>query len=250
MPAFKSAQLNPLLTYGLSDWVDVQLSLPYTINHTRGLEGHHVGDTSILLGFQALRQKPGSWLPNLRITLQELFPTGRSEGVNTNDFNVGNTGSGTYQNALALNFQYLSKLNEINYFRTRVSLGYLHGQPYMLNDNRPFGDKLKRQGAIKPGDLYSFDMSEEFTVSQHWVAVMEAYLFYHTPSTYKGEAAISENGQFIKVGQNSLNNLSLAPSIEYNFTSQYGIIAGPWFAVRGKNSSVFTSFVIAFNAFW
>ena len=44
--------------------------------------------------------------------------------------------------------------------------------------------------------------------------------------------------------------LSLAPAIEYNFNENWGVIAGPWFTVAGKNSSAFIVGMLAINIYY
>lgn len=246
---FKSTQFSPIITYGLTDRMDVQWSLPYSINQSQLQTGHNIGDTSITLGFQAFRQKPGSWIPDLRLTIQELFPTGRGGTLDPFDIGVNVTGSGTYQTVAALNFQQLTQFSELHYLRTRLSLAYLHGQPYSIEDPHKL-TLPKPKGRVDPGSLMSVDFAGEYTFDQNWVGVMEFYGFYHTSSSFAGNAGIDENGQLIQIGHNPLYNLTLAPAVEYNFTPQLGLIAGPWFVVYGKNSSSFTSLVVALNAYW
>ncbi len=249
-PHFESRQINPLLTYGLSDWVDTQLSLPYTINHSEDRTSQHISDTSILLGFQMYRQPPHTWIPSLRISLQEIFPTGRFDSLNPTDKGTGVTGAGSYQNIINFNLEDLSQFNSINYLRSRISLSYLHGQPYQRRKIRELQDIATRQEKIIPGDLYSADIAGELTVTQHWVAVMEAYVFYHTSATMPGNVSISENGHLAGTTTSSFYEISLAPAIEYNFNANYGIIFGNWFAVKGRNAPVFSSWVMGFNVYW
>ena len=247
---FESEQANPIISYGLADWVDAQLSLHYTFNQSQGFRGQHIADTSIVLGFQALTQKPGSWIPNLRIALQEIFPTGRIAGLNPTDKGTGVTGAGANQSVVSLNFQDLTQFSNVHYLRTRLSLAYLYGHPYSLTKTDDFVGPIVPKGDIKPGELVSADLAGEFTMTQNWVAVMEAYSFYHTASSFRGTAGIDENGQLTAIGHNALYEVTLAPALEYNFTENYGLIGGVWFTTNGKSAPVFTSLVLAFNAFW
>ncbi len=250
VPALESLQGNPLLTYGLADWVDVQLSIPFTKNHTLRKTGEHIGDTSLLLGFQAHKQQPGTVIPDLRITLQEIIPTGRFDNINPTDKGTGVTGGGDYQDVLTLNFQELAQLNEIHYLRTRLSLAYMHSHPHTINGTTGIGGGSDTHGVETAGNLISVDLASELTVTQHWVAVMEMYYVRHQAAKFKGTAGFDEDGVLEKVGIPQLEEFSLAPAIEYNFSAHYGIVAGVWFAVQGKNAPIFTSTVIAFNAYW
>ena len=41
------------------------------------------------------------------------------------------------------------------------------------------------------------------------------------------------------------NLLTIAPAVEYNFNQHVGLIAGPWFSLRGKNTTEFFGLVAA-----
>lgn len=249
-PAVESTQFNPLLAYGLTDKIDVQWSLPYSINRTEHRTGRHIGDTSVLLGFQAYTQKPGSWVPNLRITLQEIFPTGRYDGLNPIDKGTGATGAGSYQSVIGLNFQDLWHLRDTQYLRTRLAFAYLYANPASIHGYNTFGGARDTMGHIKPGNLTSIDLAGELSVTQNWVLVMEGYYIARGRSTFIGTPGVDHEGKIPRIGHYNIAEISLAPAIEYNFSANYGIIAGYWYSVKGKDAPDFSSIVVAFNAFW
>lgn len=246
-PIFKSAQYYPLLSYGLADKFDVEFAVPYTKNSTEGIKGHHIGDTSIFLGYQALRQKPKSWTPNLRITIQEVIPTGRFDNLNPTDKGAGVTGAGCYQTIGSLNFEDLTQLSDSHYLRTRLSLAYVYAQPTNTTGQNGFGGRLTTRGHIKPGNTVAVDLAGELTLTQNWVAVMEYYFLQHQESTY---TALDRNINPITIHHPAYVTTSLAPAIEFNFSENFGIIGGVWFSIQGKNAPVYSSTVIAFNAYW
>lgn len=250
IPEVQSLQLNPLLGYGLTDSIDVQLSLPYARNKTLGKSKDHISDTSILLGFQAHKQQPGSRLPDLRITVQQIIPTGRFDNLNPIDKGTGATGAGGFQNILSLDFQQLTQLTELHYLRTRLALAYMYSFSHDVDGFSAIGGGVDTHGVDKPGDLMTADLAGEFSVTQNWVAVMEMYYTYHAAGLFKGRLGFNEDGLMATVDNPTTTFVSFAPAIEYNFSEHYGIIAGVWFSVQGKNAPVFTSTVIAFNAFW
>lgn len=250
IPRFESLQFNPVLTYGLSDWLDAQWSIPYSVNHSQRHQAQHIGDTSILLGIQTYKQKTNAWLPSLRVTIQEIFPTGRYDGFNPIDKGTGVSGSGTYQTIFSLDFQHLKNLYDLHYLRTRLSISYLYSSSYSINDRTKIPRATDPKGHVKPGNLQSADLAAEYTLTQNWVAVMEGYIFYHEGSSLQGQAGINENGSVINVSSESLYELTLAPAIEYNFTENIGIIGGYWWAVKGKNVAQFQSIVVALNIYW
>ena len=126
----------------------------------------------------------------------------------------------------------------------------MYGFRHTVIGSSGIGGGVDTHGANNPGSLLSADLAGEFSMTQNWVAVMEGYYMYHQAGSFKGTVGYDTDGLLEVVGSPQLKTFSLAPAIEYNFSSHYGIIAGVWFAVEGQNSPVFTSAVIAFNAYW
>lgn len=251
VPFLQSLQANPIFTYGLANGVDVQLSIPFTKINSEGISGESIGDASVTLGFQAHTQQPNSRIPNLRLTLQESFDTGKFDGLNPTNKGITATGSGGYETIFGAIFQDLMPITDINYLRTRLAFAYLFALSRGIEGVSGFGGSPDTKGTINPGNLYNIDLAGEFSVTQHWVAVMEMYYVHRGNTTFKGNPGHDVKGDLIpKLDQISFHALSVAPAIEYNFSEHYGLIGGVWFAVEGKNTPVFTSGVIALNIFW
>jgi len=249
-PGGEVTQFNPLLSYGLADWVDTQFSAPYTINRRLGKTGRHLGDVSALLGFQLLKQKTATWSPDLRLTIQQIFPTGRFENLSPENQGTDITGLGSYQTNFGLNFQYLYWLGSSFYLQTRLNLNYQYAQSVNLNGLSAFGGNTMTKGKVKPGNLASIDLSSELSLTQNWVIVMEGFFFNQHASRFQGITGANHQGLPLMIGHGGIEEFSLAPAIEYNFSSNYGLIAGAWFAVKGKDAPNFISTVVAFNAYW
>lgn len=247
-PAAESYQVNPIISYGLADKFDAQLNLPYADNKSQHRQNDHIGDIAIALGYQALTQQPKEWLPNLRITLQQIFPTGRYEFLDPTQNGVDATGTGTYQTALGFNFQDLSEPFTDHYLRTRLSLVYQYANPVTLHGLSTHGGTQTTHGTYNYGNVASADVACEFTLTQHWVPVIEAFYFHRDTSSFTG--TIDLDGVLTTLGHQDVEEFSLAPALEYNFSENYGIIAGAWFVIKGKDAPDFISTIIAFNAFF
>src|SRR5258708_21053968 len=57
---FQNLELTPILTAGINSFMDIQTSIPIDYSWVEGAHGEGLGDYSIALGFQALKQKEGS----------------------------------------------------------------------------------------------------------------------------------------------------------------------------------------------
>lgn len=249
-PTFRSRIFNPLFSHGLSDYVDIQLSVPYGYNSNKGERQGGFTDNTAVLGFQLLEQKNSRWRPDLRLSLQEIFPAGKYEQLSARKNGTDAKGLGSYQTAIGLNFQHLLPVFKTHYLRTRLSLTHIYASRAKIQGISSYGGAEDTQGRIRPGNLSSIDLAGEFSLTPNWVAVMEAFASYRQATQFRGFRGTSANGAPASIGHGSIDFISLAPAIEYNFNANYGVIAGVWFDLKGKEVAKFISPMVAFNAFW
>jgi len=247
---FRSYQANPIFSYGLTDSIDAQVSVPFSLNYLPGRIGRHVGDTSVLLGLQLLRQEEGKWPPNARVTLQGIIPTGKFDGLNPTDKGTGVTGAGAYENVISLNLQELLEIYDEHYLRTRLSLSFLYSYPFGINGYTAMFPQVYARGRVNERTLVSGDLAFEYTLTQHWVAVMEGYIIHRKGTIFMGVVDANNNNTYEYLKRPDTTLTSLSPAIEYNFTDSIGIIAGYWFAVQGRTAPDFKTWVVALNISW
>ncbi|MFT4060298.1 MAG: hypothetical protein QM652_12215 [Legionella sp.] len=250
IPMFKSLIFNPLLTHGFTDWLDVQLSVPYTFNSTRGIDYNRLTDTSLALGIQILEQKHSKWIPDLRLLILEVFPTGKYNELNPALYGTDATGLGSYRTLIGLNLQFLKEIYESHYLRTRLFLSSLISSSVYISGISSFGGSVHTRGTVNPGIEDNIDLAFEYTLTQHWVAVMEGYYSEGQATRFNGILDILNDDEQPTVGAKQYYEFGLAPALEYNFNAHVGVIGGVWFPVQGKNTSRFMSYVLAINAYW
>ena len=277
--ASKSIQITPQFTYGLTDQMDIEWMPLYENNRVGNKTKSGMGDTSVTLGFQLMKQTEHTLRPDLRLTLQEILPSGRFDRLNEANEGADITGIGSYQTALGFNFQHLLPLGQTFFLNTHISFTYLYASEVLLHGLNAYGGNILTQGRIKPGNLFSLDLAEELSLTQNWVAVLEGLFQYQEASSFKGLLGQFEGTQVnpnkrveikkrlraflpsrynisglsldnLHVGNGVADAFSLAPAIEYNFSNNYGVILGSWFTVSGKNTPNFASLVVAWNAYW
>jgi len=247
---FRNLEGVPIITAGINSFMDVQASIPYDYSWAHGRHGNGIGDFTIGLGFQALRQKEGSWLPDVRFLVQESVPTGRFENLDPNKFGTDQTGTGVYVTTLGLNFQKLFTLKNDHYLRTRLNFVASFPGSGNIEGVNTFGGNEFTSGKIRPGNGYSVDLAAEYVLTQHWVPVMEVVYSHSDSSNFSGNPGFTPAGDAGVVGGAGGDSASLAPAIEYNFNSNLGIIGGVWFSVTGPHLAKFTSTAIAVNYFF
>ncbi len=248
-PRSESIVGNPIFSHGLTDRLDVQYGVPYVYNRNLGHSARGLGDTSVALGYQLLEQRKSKWIPDLRVTFQEVVPTGKFKDLNPLNNGADATGLGSYQSGIAFNSQHLLTFYD-HYLRTRLSLNYLEASRVSLRGFSSFGGTSQTRGSIDPGSLFTADLAAEFSLNQNWVAVMEAYYATRAATKFRGFVGTDAQGNPVGIGHGDIEEITLAPAIEYNFSGNVGIIAGPWFTVAGRETTDFISYVVALNIYW
>lgn len=249
-PLFKSLGSSAILTHGFTDRLDVQLNLPYAIKSSHDASYHHIGDVATALGFQLLEQN-GDWKHvDLRILLQEVFPTGKFEDLSPNFFGADSTGLGSYQTQIGLNFQYLLPIYDSHYLRTRLILSHLHSSSVNVHGLNSYGGTQTTLGRIDATNGNAMDLAFEYTLTQNWVLVMEGTMASGQTAGFSG---ILDDGDVevpTRVAHDNYKRNVLAPAIEYNFNSHVGIITGVSFPISGTNTANFINYMAALNMFW
>ncbi|KTD63719.1 Fe-S protein [Legionella santicrucis] len=247
---YRNIEGVPIISVGIASFLDLQTSIPYDYSWVNGEHGNGIGDYSVALGMQVLRQQENSWLPDLRFVVQEVFPTGRYENLDPKKLGTDQTGLGAFQTLFGFNFQKLMQLKNEHYLRTRLSLVGVKFSDVIIHGPNVFGGGSKTQGRVRLKNAYSADFAIEYTLTQNWVPVFEV-LYAHSPeSQFDGNPGFTPGGTATAgVGGGSNEQVSFAPALEYNFTSNLGVIGGVWFSVTGPNSSKFVSGVFAINYF-
>lgn len=250
-PTFRTTVINPVISHGFTDWLDVQLVTPYVFNSTRGVNYNRLADVAVTLGFQLFEQKGSPKRMDVRFLLQETFPTGRFQGLKPTKFGTDSTGLGSYQTQLGIDFQYLLKVFNSHYLRTRLIFSRLYAGPVYVTGLNSYGGTITTHGKINSGTENGIDLAFEYTLTQNWVAVMEGTLSNGQATRFNGVLNIGNiGGPGATIGSGQYNEKALAPALEYNFSSNLGLIGGVWFPVAGKNTSHYMTYVLALNAFW
>lgn len=272
-----STQLLPQLTYGLANDLDFELDPVLIQNKAEGKTSTNIGDTTVILGLQVLRQKEHAWRPDLRVTLEEILPSGHFDNLIEANHGTDALGMGSYQTSLVFNFQHLKHIKQEHYLNSHLSFSYLYASQTHIQGLSVYGGNAFTRGDIKPGSIFTLDIAEELNLTQRLGIVFECFIQYQQADRFMGDyGKVSDrltppvknklrsrllkllptkrniSSLFmdnLKIGNGTLNLFSLAPAIEYSFSENYGLILGSWVSIGGKNTPQFASVALSFNAY-
>ncbi|MCH9631593.1 MAG: hypothetical protein S4CHLAM37_16170 [Chlamydiia bacterium] len=246
----KSVTVNPLidLTHGLTEWMDIQIISGFLWNFKNKKNDFRYDDTTIYLGFQALKDKKGTMIPDLRITVQESFPSGHYQYFDPKKNGTDNTGNGSFETGFSFTFQKLFYLHP-RLLRLRWNIGYMFPSKVHVHSFNAYGGGFGTDGIVKPGGKFATILSGEYTLTQSFTLALDVQYICDSKRTFKGIPGIKRDGTIADLNGPAKTQLSLAPAIEYNFNKSVGLVAGVWFSVTGSNSKDFISGVFALNIY-
>ncbi len=249
-PSLTNISPTMIASYGLTNWMDIALTVPYTYKEEESQNSSGIGDSSVVLGFQVLRQEPDSWIPNLRLTVGELFPDGNYRNLSPTRLGTDAIGAGSYQTSLGANFQEVSHLRNGKFLSTRLTFTYTIPSNVTVQGFNSYGGGFGTNGTVDPANVFTADLGLEYTLTQNWVPAIDFVYTTTGNSSFQGTPGVTANGLPATNGGPSQDELSVAPALEYNFSPRIGVIGGAWFSVTGKNADRFTAGVLAVNFYF
>jgi len=277
-PRYLSSDFSPSFVYGLTNDVDFGVELDYLRNQNEGQSYSGLGDTNMNLGFQLMTQGTSKNRSNIKLTLHQLFPTGRYDQLDPQYYTSNALGVGSYHTGISIVGQHLFALQESHYLNVYGGMTLTYASSLRLHGLSTYGGGRETDGIIYPGDSLTADLAAEYLISKNWVAVIEGYFLGQRASHFVGRvgnnpAAFIEGrlpsepgshrilfnrimpnlhnlGNYEKIGSGNVAQITLAPALEYNFSDDIGIIGGAWFSVSGKNAPAFFTTMLRLCVTW
>jgi len=233
------------LQLGFSSVLGMEVIGSWATNFRQSVQSTHIQDTIVRLGFQVINEVQGSWIPDFRILLQEVFPTGKYQNLNPQKNGTDLTGLGSFQTGLYLAFQKLFNLNENHKYQIRFSAGYFVPSPVHVSGFNAYGGGIGTSGKVYPGHYISIFNSGEYNLNQRWALAYDANFQYNFKGRFSGIGGRISSYEKAQVKSVEAVTFTLAPELEYTFSKQTGMLLGAWFSIIGKNSPAFVSIFLS-----
>lgn len=232
--------------FGITERTGIEVIASFVTNIQGSKTFTHLEDTLVLFGYQVSNDQKDSWVPDFRLFLQTLFPSGKHDKLDLVNNGIDVTGQGAYFVGPNLSFQKLFYLKN-NFFILHWSLGYLFPTRAKIHGVNAYGGGIGTHGNIRPGHSIQAFLAGEYSFNPHWVFAMDMVFLHQTKtSRFKGELGVTSTGKPASVGLPSSTQLSITPSLQYNLNSHSGFLFGSWTTIAGRNSEAFASCFLAF----
>jgi len=232
------------LIYGLADHLSVGLIPRFRFKDAgdgRGSSAIGVGDLSLQAQYQLTQFEEGHWLPTIAVNLGETLPAGAYDRLDrfSNGF-----GAGAYTTTLSLYSQTYFWMPDGRILRTRLNLSYAPPSGADLMDRSVYGTLPGFRGHASTGATAAADLAFEYSIDRNWVAAMDFWLEQdentRVTGSYPGMTQMVNDLGRARV-------FYVAPAVEYNFSSAFGVIAGARIFAAGENTAVSVTPLLAFN---
>ena len=225
--------------FGITDSVDITTTPSGGGQWQYGESGGGFADSFLTLGF--LINKQSLYAPQVKFTIQERFPTGRSQHLTSNGLALSGFGGGSYQTQFGLAFGKILNWASKHPLNTRLFLGYTIPTPVSVHGFNVYGGGFGTKATVKPGNTFISDLGIELSLTQQWALAMDFVYVTSNRTKFHGIAGTDAEGKSASIGGPSGDNFSLAPAVEYNWNDSFGAVAGVQFSVYGRNSYNFVS---------
>jgi hypothetical protein len=246
-PHFFNYTTEVLIVIGTLEWMDVQITPQLLYNDTQGQSSWRFGDLPLSLDFQLLDIDTFKYFPGIKFSLTESFPTGKYQKLNPLKLGTDIGGSGTFATTANLIFYKVYHISGFHFLSMTASLGYTYPTPVHVRGLNFYGGGPGCAGKVYPGHSFGAIVSFEFSLDRNWALALDNVYAHFDKDRFRGTPGLSTAPLVpAVVGRPSSETLSFAPAIEYNFSENWGILAGVWFSAIGRNTPVFRNAIVSF----
>jgi hypothetical protein len=249
-PTYWATYLQPLTYVGLTEWMNLEILPTVFWNYAQHEASWQLGDLTFGVDIQLYASRPGSAIPNVKLALRENVPIGKYRNLNPQKQGTDEGGIGSWATGLGVVFGHIYHLAHVYYFDYRLYLNYTLPAPVHVTGFNVYGGGFGTDARLFPPQVFSTDIGLQLTLSQSWALALDIAAFFTGKTRFSGEVGTASDGMPASLSEGFEVQYSLAPAIEYNWNAYLGVIAGAWFTVAGKNTSEFTSGVIAANFYF
>lgn len=235
--------------YGLTDRVSLGL-IPTagfnTASDGPSASGVGIGDFTTHAQFRLTQFQACRHMPAVSIALQETFPTGKYDRLGTRPSD--GLGAGAYTTTVGFYSQMYFWLPTGRILRMRFNASQALSSIVKVRDASVYGTDAGFRGHAEPGAALFVDAAWEYSLTQRWVAALDAAYRHERNTSIDGQ---SVNSLGLPSEFHALSGASdayaLAPAIEYNWSSSIGVLFGTRLIATGRNTGATITPAVAIN---
>lgn len=248
-PHFHSNQFQLKIKIGVLPYLDLHVYPQVFYNTTQGRHYFNAGDLPIGINFQLLRSQLKDPWPAMKLALRTNVPLGKFQHLRADRRRTDAIGSGSWQPAAGLVFSKLWHTSGIHFLEAFLSFNYQIGTRADVRGINTYGGAPNTRGTVYPGNVFTVDGAFQYNFTQRWAFTCDFIYQHNNKNRFSGKSGTLADGNRAAMRRPSREQLSLAPGIEYSWSASLGVIGGVWFTYAGRNSSRYTTPIIALSIY-
>ena len=207
-----------------------------------------LGDVSMLAQYRLTQFHEGSWIPTISALAEETFPTGKYDRLGERPSD--GLGGGAYTTTLSIYSQTYFWMPSGRILRARLDLSQAFSNSASVRDVSVYGTQNGFRGSAKPGSSFFGDASAEYSLTRRWVLALDVNYGQRASTTVRGSDlldTVDANSQNVVLSSGWSDAVGFIPAVEYNWTSNAGVIVGVRRIMPGRNSTGSVTPVMAIN---
>ncbi len=191
----------------------------------------------------------GSWVPATAFNVQESFPIGKYDRLGDRPSN--GFGSGAHMTTLGIYSQKFFWLPNHRILRMRFNISEALSSNVNIEGVSVYGTTAGFSGHAKPGNSFLADPAWEYSLTRNWVLALDTTYRHNSNTNVVGYNISTTNStqtsSSVKFNLGSSEVFSFAPAVEYNWSSNFGILLGLRMIPTSHNTSSSMTPAIAIN---
>lgn len=233
------------LLYGIAPRFTAGLlpSLSYA-KDSAGQRHLRLGDLTLNFQYRLTPPNPRKNFPSVALVLQEALPTAPYDNLHVAG---SGSGSGARSTLLGLYAQQFFWLPNGRILRARMNVTHTLTGKARVRNISVYGTGDGFTGTAKPGTATMIDVAAEYSLTKRFVLALDALRQWNERTTLAvgpGSAPVP----LPTIPSTRFN--AIVPSLEFNWTSNEGVIVGSRVIFKGHNQTSSVTPVIAFNRYF
>jgi hypothetical protein len=208
------------------------------------------GDLFLGSEFQLYTYGIDSWLPAIRLTLSEFFPTGKYQHLQPFKEKSDALGAGSFASQIALNASHLYQIRGIHYLGVLLDIRYRIFAPVHVHEFNAYGGTSHTNGRVFPGQLLQINQGFQYSLSKKWTFATDFRYRHQSRRRFSGFSGTTAQNPSGNMKKPASDQFIFAPQIEYSWTADIGAIAGAWFTFAGHNTEKFYGAIAQFSYYY
>ena len=207
--------------------------------------GVGMGDLTLQGQYRVKLFHEGSKIPTISVAVQETLPTGKYDRLGKRPSD--GLGGGAYTTTIAFYCQTYFWLPNGRVLRMRFNVAPAFSSNVNVEDVSVYGTNTGFRGHATPGASVVVDAAWEYSVTRRWVLALDAVYRRQGNTVVHGYNIFDPSRSLVSLNSGSSDAFQLAPSVEYNWKRNIGVLFGTRLIPAGRNTPATITPAIAIN---